>query len=184
MESTLPIDGKLILFAVLAGLAAVTAVGVVAFGNTVRSALCLVLNFFVLAWLYFTLQAEMIGVSQVIVYTGAIMVLFLFVIMLLNLGAPAPLEEKPDLVKKGLGFLFGGALFGLIATQIVMPFATTRQVMAPEGFGSPQAMGRALFTSYVWPFEVTSILLVIGVVGSILLAKRRIATGAFKEEDN
>ena len=69
------VDGRTIMFAMLAGLAGATAIGVVAFGNAVRSALCLVLNFFTLALLYFTLDAEMLGVTQVIVYTGAIMVL-------------------------------------------------------------------------------------------------------------
>jgi NADH-quinone oxidoreductase subunit J len=169
-----PVDGKLILFAMLAGLAAMTAVGVVAFGNAVRSALCLVLNFFTLALLYFTLNAELIGVTQVIVYTGAIMVLFLFVIMLLNLGAPAALEERPDYIKKALGFIFGGALFGVVSSQVVAPYIQTRQVASPPEFGAPQLLGRALFTTYVWPFEMASILLVIGIVGSILLAKRKI----------
>jgi NADH-quinone oxidoreductase subunit J len=164
----------LLIFGALAGLAAMTAVGVVAFGNAVRSALCLVLNFFTLAFLYFTLQAELLGITQIIVYTGAIMVLFLFVIMLLNLGGPNTLEERPDVLKKALGFLFGGALFGLVATQVVQPFISARQVHSPEGFGAPQALGRALFTSYVWPFEMASVLLLIGIVGSILLAKRRI----------
>src|SRR3954464_7089284 len=83
-------------FAMIAGVAALAAVGVVAFGNAVRSALCLVVNFFVLAFLYFTLNAEMLGIIQIVVYTGAIMVLFLFVIMLLNLGAPQALTEKRD----------------------------------------------------------------------------------------
>lgn len=162
------------IFGALAGLAAMTAVGVVVFNNAVRSALCLVLNFFTLAFLYFTLQAELLGITQIIVYTGAIMVLFLFVLMLLNLGSPGNIEERPDLIKKTLGFLFGGALFGLIATQVVQPFLQTRAQFAPAEYGSPQAMGRALFTSYVWPFELASILLLVGIVGSILLAKRRI----------
>ncbi|MEL4881515.1 NADH-quinone oxidoreductase subunit J, partial [Shewanella algae] len=78
----------LAIFGAAAGLAAIAAVGVVAFNNAIRSALCLVVNFFVLAFLYFTLNAEMLGVTQIVVYTGAIMVLFLFVIMLLNLGSP------------------------------------------------------------------------------------------------
>ncbi len=168
------ITPDLMIFGALAGLAAMTAVGVVVFNNAVRSALCLVLNFFTLAFLYFTLQAELLGITQIIVYTGAIMVLFLFVLMLLNLGSPSNIEERPDLIKKTLGFLFGGALFGLIATQVVQPFLETRAQFAPPEYGSPQAMGRALFTSYVWPFELASILLLVGIVGSILLAKRRI----------
>ena len=78
------------------------------------------------------------------------------------------------MIKKALGFLFGGALFGLVATQVVQPFLNDRQIHAPEGYGAPQMLGRALFTSYVWPFELASVLLLIGIVGSILLAKRRI----------
>lgn len=176
-ELPIPLDGRTILFFLLAAVAAGTAIGVVAFGNAVRSALCLVLNFLALALLYFTLGTPLIGITQVIVYTGAIMVLFLFVIMLLNLRLPAALEEKPDHLKKALGFIVGGAFFGLIAAQVVSPFILHRQMMAPKGYGEPDTIGNALFTTYVWPFEMTSILLVIGVVGSVLLAKRRVHDG-------
>ena len=157
----------------LAGLAAMAAVGVVVFQNAVRSALCLVINFFLLAFLYFTLNAEILGITQVVVYTGAIMVLFLFVIMLLNLSKPQLLEEKTDLkIVGGLGF--GLALFALIASTILLPLQTLSKVNSPDSYGSPQNVGRALFTEYVWPFEVASILLLVGIVGSILLAKRKI----------
>ena len=168
------ISGELILFGVLAGIAALAAVGVVAFGNAVRSALCLVLNFFVLAFIYFTLSAEMLGITQIIVYTGAIMVLFLFVIMLLNIGAPGSLHEPPDYIKKGLGFLFGFAMLALIGSKLLSPLVGTTQVSSPDDYGTPQSIGHVLFTSYVWPFEMIGILLLVGVVGSILLAKRRV----------
>src|SRR5690349_24045808 len=102
---------NLMLFGAVAGVACLAALGVVAFPNAVRSALCLVVNFFMLAFLYFTLNCEMLGITQVVVYTGAIMVLFLFVIMLLNLGAPQALFERRDLKWVGGGF-FGLALFG------------------------------------------------------------------------
>jgi NADH-quinone oxidoreductase subunit J len=171
--SSLPLTPNLVLFAALAGAAAGCAVGVVAFNNAVRSALCLVLNFFILAFLYFTLQAETLAITQVIVYTGAIMVLFLFVIMLLNLGAPQVLQEKPD-PKKFLGILLGLGLFGLLGSQILPMFLKADNPQALAGYGAPQAVGRTLFTQYVFPFEAVSILLLIGVVGSILLAKRRI----------
>ena len=164
---------NLLLFAVLAGAAALAAVGVVAFNNAVRSALCLVVNFFLLAFLYFTLHAEMLGITQVIVYTGAIMVLFLFVIMLLNLGAPQVLAEKRD-PKKLFGIVLGFGLFAVVGSQVLPHVVGVTQSRAPEGFGSPAAIGRSLFTNYVYPFEAVSILLLIGVVGSILLAKRRL----------
>jgi NADH-quinone oxidoreductase subunit J len=163
----------LVIFGALAGIAALGAVGVVAFRNPVRSALSLVINFFVLAFLYFTLNAEMLGITQIVVYTGAIMVLFLFVIMLLNLGAPQLLKEKKDL-KIGAGLVFGLALFGLIASQVIVPLQHVVAIKANDGYGAPQPVGRALFTIYAWPFEIASILLLIGIVGSILLAKRKI----------
>jgi NADH-quinone oxidoreductase subunit J len=163
---------NMILFAVFGGLAALLSVGVVAFNNPIRSALCLVANFFILAMLYFTLRAELLGITQVVVYTGAIMVLFLFVIMLLNLGLPGPLE-KFDL-KKPAGLLLGFGLFAMLASQILPAFMRFTEPVSRDDFGQPQAIGRTLFTQYALPFEAVSILLLIGIVGSILLAKRKI----------
>lgn len=169
----LAITPGLVCVGALAAVAAMAAVGVVVFQNAVRSALCLVINFFLLAFLYFTLNAEILGITQVVVYTGAIMVLFLFVIMLLNLTKPHLLVEKTDLkIVGGLGF--GLALFALIASTIFLPLQSVVQVSAHDSYGSPQSVGRALFTQYVWPFEVASVLLLVGIVGSILLAKRKI----------
>jgi NADH-quinone oxidoreductase subunit J len=155
----------------VAGLAALLAVGVVALNNPIRSALCLVGNFLLLAVLYFTLHANMLGITQVVVYTGAIMVLFLFVIMLLNLGVPMP-AEKFD-IKMPIGVLMGIALFGVLASQLLPPLMGQVQPRAPDDFGTPQSVGSVLFTQYFFPFEAVSVLLMIGIVGSILLAKRR-----------
>lgn len=162
-----------LVFLTLAGIAALAAVGVVAFPSPVRSALSLIINFFVLAFVYFTLGAQMLGITQILVYTGAIMVLFLFVIMLLNLGAPDPNEKRFDF-RVGLAIALGFALFGIVASQVILPLSAFTQPRAAEDFGSPQAIGQTLFTGYVWPFEITSVLLLVGIVGSILLAKRRI----------
>jgi NADH-quinone oxidoreductase subunit J len=170
----LKITPELIFFGALAGAAALCSIGVVASKNAVRSALFLVVNFFLLAFIYFTLNAEMLAITQVVVYTGAIMVLFLFVIMLLNIGAPQVLEEKPD-PKKPIAIGLGVVLAGVISAQIIPIFA---KVMAPKQmipFGQPDYVGKSLFTNYVFPFESVSILLLIGIVGSILLAKRRIS---------
>lgn len=162
-----------VIFWVLAAVAAVAAVCVVAFNNPVRSALALVVNFFVLAFLYFTLEAQLLGITQIMVYAGAIMVLFLFVIMLLNLGSGASLREKKD-VKPLLGLIVGICLFSVILTQVILPLTGFKNPAADPSYGSPQAIGKTLFTLYVWPFEMISVLLLIGIVGSILLAKRRI----------
>ena len=166
-------DGNLLLFLLLGLVAGASAVGVVAFGNAIRSALCLVLNFFTLAFLYFTLSFELLGIVQIVVYTGAIMVLFLFVVMLLTLGGPGALRETRDLKRlSGLGF--GFVLFFAVLTQVAIPLGGADRPLMPGELGTPQALGRALFTDYAWPFEVASVLLLIGIVGSILLAKRKI----------
>ena len=162
-----------ILFLLLGIVAATTALGVVVFNDPVRSALCLVGNFFTLAFLYFTLNAEMLGITQIVVYTGAIMVLFLFVLMLLNLGGVKMPKEQFD-VKRIFGLGLGAVMLYAIGAQVLLPLQKVTTPAADAGFGAPEPVGRALFTTYVWPFEVASILLLIGLVGSILLAKRKI----------
>ncbi len=164
---------QMILFGVLALVAAASGIGVVAFGDAVRSALCLVVNFFTLAMLYFTLNAELLGIVQIVVYTGAIMVLFLFVVMLLSIRGPGALRESRDL-KRLLGAGFAAVLFFVVLAQVVMPLQEVVQPTMPAALGSPRAAGRVLFTDYAWPFEVASVLLLVGIVGSILLAKRKI----------
>jgi NADH-quinone oxidoreductase subunit J len=167
------ITTNLLLFGAMAGAIALCALGVVAFNNPIRSALCLVVNFFLLAFVYFTLNAETLGVTQIVVYTGAIMVLFLFVIMLLNLGAPVVLREKADW-KKFAGAILGLGLFAVVGSQILPGLMKQTQPRALDGYGAPPVIGRALFTDYIYPFEAVSILLLVGIVGSILLAKRRV----------
>ncbi len=164
---------NLAVFAVIGGIAALAALGVVVFNNAVRSALCLVISFFMLAFLYFTLGAEMIGILQIVVYTGAIMVLFLFVIMLLNLGSVKSLIEARD-PKMLIGGALGLAMAVILGAQVIAPLASITNARAPAGFGSPQNTGYSLFSTYLYPFEIASILLLVGIVGSILLAKRRI----------
>lgn len=160
-------------FPILFVVAVLSALGVVLFSSPVRSAICLVVNFFVLAFIYFSLRAELLGITQIIVYTGAIMVLFLFVIMLLNLGGPQTWRERFEF-KTVLAFAFGLGLAGLVGSQVLGHFTELRTPMSHDAYGSPQAIGRVLFTQYVWPFEIASVLLLVGIVGSILLAKRRL----------
>lgn len=164
---------NLLTFGVLGGIAAAGAVGVVAFPNAVRSALSLVMTFFALAFLYFTLGAEILGVSQIVVYTGAIMVLFIFVIMLLNLGSPQKLNEKQD-PKMLMAGVLGLGMFALILMQVLVPLQAVVTPHGIDGYGAPPPVGRTLFTLYAYPLEIASILLVIGIVGSILLAKRKL----------
>ena len=151
---------ELVIFLMIAGPAALASIGVVAFGSAIRSALCLVFNFFLLAFLYFSLSMDMLGISQIVVYSGAIMVLFVFVIMLLN---PKMIEERKDL-KRPLGLLFGVVLFGLLSSQILPFLGLDGAKVVKHQVGSPQLVGEALFTAYVFPFEIVSILLLVGVV--------------------
>jgi NADH-quinone oxidoreductase subunit J len=160
---------ELVVFAMLAGPAALASVGVVAFKSAIRSALCLVFNFFLLAFLYFSLNIQMLGILQIVVYTGAIMVLFLFVIMLLN---PKLIEERKDL-KRPLGIAAGVILFGALSTQVLPMIGPLESKPIQVQAGSPQLLGTTLFTTYIFPFEVVSILLLMAVVGSVFLAKKR-----------
>lgn len=179
LSQTPPVN--LLVFAVLATISVLAAIGVITCKNAVKSALCLVLNFLILAVLYFTLQAETIGILQVVVYTGAIMVLFLFVIMLLSTQGSLNLTEHRD-VKRLVAGLVGLALIALIGVQVYLPLAGQTAppldaALAPGSagsYGSPIPLGIELFTKYGYPFETVSLLLMIGIVGSIMLAKRRV----------
>lgn len=162
-----------ITFLVLALVAVAAAAGVILFRNPVRSALSLVVNFFVLAFVYFSMNAQMLGITQILVYAGAIMVLFLFVIMLLSLQSEKRVQEKRDL-KGFLGPVIGLALAAVLLAQVILPLRVLPTAPADPAYGTPQAIGKTLFSLYVWPFEIASVLLLIGIVGSILLAKRRI----------
>lgn len=138
--------------------------------SPVQSALWLILVMLCVAGLYVTLNAEFIAVVQVLVYAGAIMVLFLFVIMLLNLSA-VPEVDRID-VKKGAGF----ALFTVILAQMVYVTATTSESLSSAVVntetGSALNIAEALFTRYVLPFEIIGILLLVATVGAVMLAKR------------
>jgi NADH-quinone oxidoreductase subunit J len=168
-----------IVFLVLAAIALLGAMGVVAFGEKpVWSALCLVLNFIVLAFVYFSLGNQFLGITQIMVYAGAIMVLFLFVIMILKLSTEEGAKQKKGLANGILPIVAGLGIFALIFVAVVFPMMTVTSTPLSQEFlrvfGTPQAVGRVMFSQYVYPFEIASILLLIGVVGSILLAKRRL----------
>lgn len=159
-------------FLVLGTLGLLGAIGVVFLSSPIRAALCLVVNFFTLGLIYFILGAELIGITQIIVYAGAIMVLFLFVIMMLRSDGKT---DKPQTQGGRFFFALLGSLVlaGLIGYQVIAPIADYRAAPVDPHYGSPQYIGTELFTQFVWPFEVVSVLLMLGIVGSIMLAKRR-----------
>jgi NADH-quinone oxidoreductase subunit J len=160
-----------ILFLIFALIAVVCAINVVVQTHPIASAISLIGVMGSLAILYLLLGAEFIAAAQVIVYAGAIMVLFVFVIMLLNAGAE---------VRRGRSFmvqLLGVPLFiaflGLMV-WVVQQFYRDNEGVHFGGFtgGSPKAIGEALFTTYLLPFEVTSILVLIAILGAVVLARK------------
>jgi len=143
--------------------------------NPVHSALFLVVTFFSLAGLYVLLNAPFLAAVQVLVYAGAIMVLFLFVIMLLNLKvASGEFEKLLNLKILGAGaavFLVFEILYMISKGVFLGVFGQyTPQVMAQEG--NTKLIGKLLFTDYLLPFEITSILLIVAIIGAVVLAKK------------
>lgn len=168
-----------IIFYLTAALAVGSALLVITRRNAVYSALFLVVTFFCIAVLYILLNAQFIAAVQVIVYAGAIMVLFLFVIMLLNAGEALEGVSAKIVVRRIVGGLFGL----LLLTQIAAILFTLQGSNAVKGYmtqdivartGSTQIVGLALFSQYIYPFEAVSVLLLIAIIGSVMLAKRKL----------
>ena len=140
--------------------------------NTVASAMSLVVTMIALAVVYVVLDAHLVAALQIMVYAGAIVVVFLFVVMLLNLRRDAFSRPRERLTKlAGVVFALGGAFAFL---QLVPKSLPTVQAI-PADFGSYAAVGRALYHDFVLPFEVSSLLLLAAIVGAVVLAKRRIS---------
>ncbi len=162
---------QLLLFFGLAVVAVATALGMLFSRSAVYAALFLVLNFATVAVFYILLSAPFIAMSQVSVYAGAIMVLFLFVIMLLGTEQLPTTNVLPW--QRPLAALLGLILAGEAAYALFGRNVTNAVVQpAVDTFGSPQAVGRALFNHYLLPFEVTSILLLVAMLGAIILTHR------------
>jgi NADH-quinone oxidoreductase subunit J len=139
--------------------------------SAVYSAMFLVLNFGTVAVFYILLNAPFIAMSQVSVYAGAIMVLFLFVIMLLGTELLPPTKSLPW--QRPLAFILALILAAEAIYLLFYRKVTAGQIHPPlESFGSPQAVGTLLFSQYLLPFEITSILLLIAMVGAIVLTKK------------
>ena len=158
-----------ILFFFFAALAAGAAINVLVQKHVLYSALSLILMLTAMSVLFILLGADFLAVIQIIVYAGAIMVLFIFVIMLLNLPAD---EDGADRLR---WLKFVGIPLGLFFLFLVT--ATLWNVDPGTGaqsrfIGSPQAIGRSLFTEYLLPFEATSLLILIALVGAVVFAKK------------
>ncbi len=164
-----------ITFAVLAAALVVSALTVVVHPSPVKSAMALVVTLFLLAVVFVFLDAHMIAALQVIVYAGAIMVLFLFVIMLLNLSDDGAEARHRGGALFRVGAWGGGAILAaeLAALFLRVPFPAPAATAA--GYGGVDAVATALFVDELLPFELTSILLLVAIVGAVVLAQRRAA---------
>lgn len=163
-----------ILFYVLAAGGIYSALLVITRRNPIISALFLIVNFFCLAGIYLTLHAQFIAVVQILVYAGAIMVLFVFVIMLLNLGDERHLKDAfswKKVLAGGLGF---GILMELIYIFLAQPGMSTIEMSQATKIGTVEMIGQVLFTRFLFPFEVTSLLLTAAIVGAIVIAKKKL----------
>jgi NADH-quinone oxidoreductase subunit J len=162
-------------FFVAAAIVLAGALGVVVSANPVHSALSLVATLFGVAVLFVAQEAHLLAAVQVIVYAGAIVVLFLFVIMLLGVDRADSLREDPLPGQRPLAILGGLATLGLLLAIIIGQEDPTTGGEGVGGFGdrpNVEALARVLFSDYVFAFEITSLLLTIAVVGAVVLAKR------------
>lgn len=161
-------------FVLLAVLAVASALAMVLNKNTVNSALFLVLNLLSVAGLYLLLQAQFLAMIQILVYAGAIMVMFLFVIMLLNLDEEQSLLDKFR-VKYLLAFLLGVIVFGQIIYSIGGVTDLLPKISADMDYvGTVEAVGEVMYTEYLLPFEMSAILLTAAVVGALMVAQYKV----------
>jgi len=163
---------ELALFIMLSTVAVASALGMLFSRNAVYAALFLILNFATVAVFFLILSAPFIALAQVTVYAGAIMVLFLFVIMLL--GAEQTGRTPTVWWIQPLALVLGVIL---LIESAYLVFTQRGSLPNPEGvpllYGTPKLVGETLFTQYVLPFEVTSILLLVGMIGAIVLTQRK-----------
>ena len=169
---------ELVLFGAFALLTLLSA-GLVIFAKSpISSAMALVATFFFLAGIYVLLWAHTVAVLQVLVYAGAIMVLFLFVIMLLNLGEQQAQKGSGATVSRVAGGAAAVGLFGVLTVAMLrLPTQAstfTGQQALDKGFGTLGAIGQVIYTQWLLPFEAVSLLLLVGMVGAVVVAKSRI----------
>lgn len=141
----------------------------------VSAAMNLILTMFCLAGIYVLLDAHLIAALQIIVYAGAIMVLFLFVIMLINIQEKEGKLEGNKIALQIVSIVVVGSIFIMIANIAKIDSGLVQIISdAVNGFGTVKSIARLLFTEYLLPFEIASILLLAAIVGAVILAKRRI----------
>jgi NADH-quinone oxidoreductase subunit J len=167
-------------FYICAALAVLGALATIAAKNPIRGAMGLLLMILSIAGLFLALHAQFLAAIQLIVYAGAIVVLFLFVIMLLGPSASTPSDHRGRITRAIGAGLFGAASLGAIALLVTStpkaPFGPTGYPSPPSDFGSVEAFGRIIFTQGLVPFELSSALLLVAIVGAVAVARGRHAS--------
>jgi NADH-quinone oxidoreductase subunit J len=167
--------GQAIAFYILAACILGFAILVVTTKDTVHSVLFLVLDFLFVAALYVLLNAPFLAVIQILVYAGGIVVLYLFVVMLVNLKRPPEAHQDPHR-RTGLGFGMAAAI--LLEVAAISVYASASTAPAASGIlpvsGNTEQVGWLLYTNYLIPFEIASMLLLVAMIGAIILAKREL----------
>lgn len=162
-----------LLFIILSVISVAAALCVIFVRNPIYSVLSLVITFFSIAGHYILLKAQFLAIVNIIVYAGAIMVLFLFVIMLLNLNNTEN-QEKRSFISKAAAVVAGGlflvSLVSLLKSTTLT--ANTDSVLSSEDIGTVQMLGKVLFTDFVLPFEISSVLFLSALIGAVMLGKK------------
>ncbi|MDU0457184.1 MAG: NADH-quinone oxidoreductase subunit J [Geobacteraceae bacterium] len=162
-------------FVIISLVAIISAILVITCKNPINSALSLIMTFFCLATYYVMLDAPFMAAIQVMVYAGAIMVLIVFTIMLLNIRVNATQKHSHKVL---LGSILGA--FTLINTVVLIVKSQAAKPVGPytgdmiKSIGHSELIGREMFTTFLLPFEITSILLLVAIIGSVILAKKKI----------
>ena len=167
---------ELLIFYPIAGLCVALAFGVIFNTSPVGSAMCLIGMMLGLAGIFVLLQAHFMAILQIIIYAGAIMVLFMFVIMLLNLKQAASddwvARDKNRFISILTGVLAVGILYKIIDITFLADLNSPAEL--PDTFGTVATIGESLFTDFVLPFEVASLLLLAAMIGAVVLAKPKL----------
>jgi NADH-quinone oxidoreductase subunit J len=157
-----------ILFILLSALALGSAVLMITRKNPVHSVLYLVVTFFAISGHYILLNAQFLAIVNLIVYAGAIMVLFLFVVMMMNLNTDA--EQQKNRALQFAGVIAGGCL--LLVLLAALKDSTGNVMTATGDYGLVKNLGKVLFNNYVIPFEISSVLFLSAIVGAVVIGKR------------
>ncbi len=160
----------LFLFFLLAVICLASVLGLIVFRNQIYNALCLIVTFTAMGGIFALMDAPFIAVVQIIIYAGAVMVLFIFVIMMINVRQGFPPEKKKWV------YIAASLMGTILIVELVFSVIKAFDFLKPYGtekLGHPTSLGYLLFTKYLYPFEITSVLIVAALVGAIVLAKKK-----------